>query len=281
MPWLNSGTVRSRVLLPCITIIMGITMVFFTVTAPIEANTSSATPITDSSIEVGINEYSETTEQRPVDKSVTRLSSKKGSKSTTDHSKLKQLQGPFKDGPAVTKACLECHNKAGEQFIHNKHWTWKYTNPKTGQKLGKSVVINNFCTNAKGNEGMCAQCHAGYNLTDATTFDFNNQNNIDCLVCHESTGAYYKVPPTKGNKSCSIMFEGKKPIDWAATARSVDMPGRNNCGSCHFFGGGGDNVKHGDLSSVLYHPTKDVDVHMSEQGENFACVVCHVGEGHE
>jgi len=77
------------------------------------------------------------------------------------------------------------------------------------------------------------------------------------------------------------MFEGKKPIDWEKTAKSVDMPGRNNCGACHFFGGGGDNVKHGDLSSVLFHPSKEVDVHMSEQGENFACVVCHVGEGHE
>jgi len=142
------------------------------------------------------------------------------------------------------------------------------------------VLVNNFCTNAKGNEGMCAQCHAGYNMT-GPDFDFTNQENIDCLVCHESTGTYYKTPTTEGNEACSIMFEGKSPIDWVKVAKSVEMPQRNNCGNCHFYGGGGDNVKHGDLSSVLFDPPKAVDVHMSEQGEGFSCVTCHVGEGHD
>ena len=231
-------------------------------------------------VELGIQEYSELSNSRPVDKSVTSLDPHED-KSTTDHSKLKELQGPFASGPEVTRACLGCHNKAGHQFLKNKHWTWSYTNPKTGQKLGKSVLINNFCTNARGNEGMCAQCHAGYGMADYDTYDFNNESNIDCLICHESTGKYYKLPPTPGNKACSTMFEGKPPIDFTAAAQSVTLPGRNNCGACHFYGGGGDNVKHGDLSSVLFHPGRDVDVHMSEEGENFACVVCHVGEGHE
>ena len=231
-------------------------------------------------VELGIQEYSELSNSRPVDKSVTSLDPHED-KSTTDHSKLKELQGPFANGPEVTRACLGCHNKAGHQFLKNKHWTWRYTNPKTGQKLGKSVLINNFCTNARGNEGMCAQCHAGYGMADYDTYDFNNESNIDCLICHESTGKYYKLPPTPGNKACSTMFEGKPPIDFTAAAQSVTLPGRNNCGACHFYGGGGDNVKHGDLSSVLFHPGRDVDVHMSEEGENFACVVCHVGEGHE
>lgn len=164
--------------------------------------------------------------------------------------------------------------------MKNKHWTWDYKHPKTGQHLGKSVLVNNFCTNARGNEGMCAQCHAGYNMTDSN-FDFTNQDNIDCLVCHETTGTYYKTPTTPGNKSCSVMFEGKPPIEWAKVAQSVEMPSRANCGSCHFYGGGGDNVKHGDLSSVLFDPPKDVDVHMSAEGEDFTCVTCHVGEAHE
>lgn len=232
-------------------------------------------------VELGINEYKMLEKQRPVDKSVTSLDKKKESKSTTDHAKLKELQGPFANGPEVTKACLECHNQAGHQFTKNKHWTWSYTNPTTGQKLGKSVLVNNFCTNARGNEGMCAQCHAGYGMDDVTTYDFSKEENIDCLICHESTGAYYKVPPTTGNKACSIMFENKPPLDLVKAAQSVTLPGRNNCGACHFYGGGGDNVKHGDLSSLLFHPERDVDVHMSEKGENFSCVICHVGEGHE
>jgi hypothetical protein len=35
------------------------------------------------------------------------------------------------------------------------------------------------------------------------------------------------------------MFEGKKPIEWAKVAQYVGLPGRENCGACHFYGGGG------------------------------------------
>ncbi len=228
----------------------------------------------EQNMELGISEYTVTDQAHAAKREP------KKSSATTDHSKLKELEGPFLSGPEVTKACIECHNTAGHQFMQNKHWTWDYKHPKTGQHLGKSVLINNFCTNARGNEGMCAQCHAGYNMTDSD-FDFTNQDNIDCLVCHETTGTYYKTPTSEGNKACSIMFEGKPGIEWAKVAQSVDMPSRNNCGKCHFYGGGGDNVKHGDLSSVLFDPPIDVDVHMSKAGEDFSCVTCHVGEGHE
>lgn len=229
--------------------------------------------------ESGISEYSNIGNKGERDTPVTSLSDNPDP-STTDHTKLKELKGPFTSGPDVTRACLGCHNKAGEQFKKNKHWTWSYTHPVTGQKLGKNVLINNFCTNARGNEGMCAQCHAGFNMKDVD-FDYDNQDNIDCLVCHESTGNYYKTPTTSGNKACSIMFAGKSPIDWTKAAQSVTLSARSNCGACHFYGGGGDNVKHGDLSSVLFHPPREIDVHMSEEGENFSCVVCHVGQAHE
>ncbi len=233
-----------------------------------------------SKIELGISEYTDVGVKGPVDNPITALDEDKTRKSTADHTKYKELQGPFTSGPEVTKACLECHNKAGDQFIKNRHWTWSYKHPITGQQLGKEYLVNNFCTNARGNEGMCAQCHAGFNRK-GPDYDLTKQENIDCLVCHDGTGTYYKLPPTRGNKACAIMFEGKQPIDWVKVAQNVRLPGRANCGSCHFFGGGGDNVKHGDLSSVLFHPTRDVDVHMSEDGENFACIICHVGEGHE
>lgn len=201
------------------------------------------------------------------------------SNSTADHSKFKQLNKPFTNGQEVTKACLACHTEAGHQFMQNIHWTWEYKNPKTGQLLGKKHVVNNFCTNARGNEGMCAQCHAGYGWKDET-FDFTNQNNIDCVVCHDRTGSYYKTPNSTGNEACSIMFEGKQDIAWDKVAQSVGLPARENCGGCHFFGGGGDGVKHGDLDSSLTHPNKQLDVHMDEQGLNFACTQCHVTQKH-
>jgi octaheme c-type cytochrome (tetrathionate reductase family) len=199
--------------------------------------------------------------------------------STADHSKFWGLKGPFATGPEVTKACLTCHTEAGKHFMKSIHWTWEYTHPKTGQKLGKNQLVNNYCTNSRGNEGMCAQCHASYNRKDAS-FDFKNQENIDCLVCHDRTGTYYKVPPTKGNAACSVMFNDLAPIDLVKVAQSVDLPGRENCGSCHYKGGGGDGAKHGDLDSSLNRPSRDLDVHMNATGTNFACSQCHVSKQH-
>ena len=198
---------------------------------------------------------------------------------TADHTKFEELQGPFADGSEVTQACLGCHTETGEHFMQNIHWTWSYTDPNTGQQLGKKYLINNFCTNARGNEGMCAQCHAGYGWKDES-FDFTDESKIDCLVCHETTGTYYKTPNSEGSPACSVMFEGKPPIDLAAAAQSVDLPQRANCGACHFTGGGGDNVKHGDLSSALKEPPRSLDVHMGVDGLNFACTACHVTNKH-
>lgn len=197
---------------------------------------------------------------------------------TTDHSKLPALKGPFLTGPDVTRACLTCHTEAGKHFMKSIHWTWEYTS-KDGQQLGKKHLVNNFCTNARGNEGMCAQCHAGYGWKDEA-FDFKNQDNIDCLVCHDRTRTYYKTPNTKGNEACAIMFEGKPLIDLVKVAQSVGMPGRENCGACHFNGGGGDGVKHGDLDTSLIEPGKQLDVHMDVKGLNFACTACHVSDKH-
>ena len=200
--------------------------------------------------------------------------------STADHRKFKELQHEFASGPEVTKACLSCHTEAGKHVMKSIHWTWEYTNKKTGQQLGKKHLVNTFCTNARGNEGMCAQCHAGYGWKDES-FDFTKQENIDCLVCHDRTGSYYRTPNSHGNKACAVMFEGMKPIDWQRVAKNVGLPSRETCGSCHFFGGGGDGVKHGDLDSSLNAPNKELDVHMDAKGLNFSCTKCHETEQHQ
>ena len=91
---LNSKMLRSRLILPCLAIITGLAISIFATSPPTDANASPPAHTDGTVIKSGIDEYSETAEKRPVDKSVTRLSSKKGSKSTTDHSKLKELQRP-------------------------------------------------------------------------------------------------------------------------------------------------------------------------------------------
>ena len=62
---------------------------------------------------------------------------------TADHSKFEILKRDFKSPEEVTRACLSCHNKAGEQMAKTLHYTWTWKG-KDGRLLGKSRVINNF-----------------------------------------------------------------------------------------------------------------------------------------
>ena len=103
---------------------------------------------------------------------------------------------------------------------------------------------------------------------------------MDCLVCHEQTGTYKKFPTGAGHPvQKPTVFKGNKktynPPDWNKVAQSVGRPTRTNCGTCHFYGGGGDGVKHGDIDSSLAKPNKALDVHMGLDGQNFDCVRCH------
>ncbi|MGA6924893.1 MAG: tetrathionate reductase family octaheme c-type cytochrome, partial [Desulfosarcina sp.] len=129
------------------------------------------------------------------------------------------------------------------------------------------------------NEARCTSCHAGYGWKDKN-FDFSDQSKVDCLVCHEQTGTYKKFPTGAGYPvSEPTVFKGNGklylPPDWNAVAQSVSRPSRKNCGTCHFSGGGGDGVKHGDLDSSLFKPNKQLDVHMGTDGQNFDCIRCH------
>jgi len=206
--------------------------------------------------------------------------------STADHSKFEQLKGPFADGPAVTKACLECHTEAAKQLHKTSHWTWAFENPVTGQMLGKKNVVNNFCVATATNWPRCTSCHIGYGWKDAS-FDLKSEVNVDCLVCHDTTDTYKKFPTGAGHPN----YEPKKwppkkgkvwpPPDLVKIAQGVGKPDRDNCGRCHFYGGGGDGVKHGHLDSSMHEPSKSTDVHMDAEGLNFSCQTCHTTGGHE
>ena len=203
---------------------------------------------------------------------------------TADHSRFKQLQGPFKSGPDVTRACLECHNLAGHQVMKSIHWTWEGGN-KAGKLLGKQHAANSFCGSPLSNEPRCTSCHAGYNWTDQH-FDFTNQEDVDCLACHDTTGSYKKVATDAGHPLYAPreMPKGSgriaQPPDLAKVAQQVGKSGRQNCGACHFNGGGGDAVKHGDLDTSLIQPRRELDVHMAKDGANLSCADCHTFNDH-
>ncbi|GAB4212087.1 MAG: tetrathionate reductase family octaheme c-type cytochrome [Rhodoferax sp.] len=210
----------------------------------------------------------------------------KVSKSTADHSKFKELDREFASGPEVTQACLSCHTEAAKQVHQTQHWKWEFKNPQTGQVLGKKHVVNNFCTSVKSNEAACNSCHIGYGWKD-DNFDFKNESLVDCLACHDNTGRYKKPSGFAGNPvTKDTEFppgSGKiiRGIDLKAIAQKVGPTKRTSCGACHFNGGGGDGVKHGDLDTSLEAPDKALDVHMDAKGNNFTCATCHKTDGHQ
>jgi octaheme c-type cytochrome (tetrathionate reductase family) len=160
------------------------------------------------------------------------------------------------------------------------HWTWLAPRAPKEAQLGKAgLVINNFCVAMPSNEPRCTSCHAGYGWKDKN-FDFSDQSKVDCLVCHDQTGTYVKFPAGAGNPvSEPKVFKGNgktyNPPDWNKVAQSVGRPTRKNCGVCHFFGGGGNGVKHGDLDSSMTKPERELDVHMDIKGADFNCTRCH------
>lgn len=96
-------------------------------------------------------------------------------------------------------------------------------------------------------------------------------SNMDCLVCHDTTGSYHKAMKNGGLPA--------PDVDLKYVAEHVGPTSRTTCGSCHFFGGGGDAVKNPTMNSCLRYPDRMCDVHMG--GYDFSCTECHTTVGHE
>lgn len=151
--------------------------------------------------------------------------------------------------------------------------------------------------------------------TASTASSIPLEQRVDCLVCHADLAAsrYAKaqanfgaadvkpaagcaapgLPPgvdgcasgftclldPQGAPSCVSMagtyYKAKLAETLGAAARSVRTPDRDNCGTCHFYAGGGDAVKL--MGSALSRPSRSTDVHM---GGGMTCADCHAQPGH-
>jgi octaheme c-type cytochrome (tetrathionate reductase family) len=197
------------------------------------------------------------------------------------------ISGPFNSGPEVTKTCRGCHEAETKTFLKTIHWTWSKKQSVNGKAMEygkKNALGNSFCFSLPSNWPACTSCHAGYGWSEAA-FDYNKAENVDCLICHDTTGTYKKIPSGAGHP----VYPGENkefppgqawaPVDLAKVARSVDRPTRAACGNCHFYGGGGDGVKHGDLDSSLANPSPEIDVHMGKH--KLTCESCHQAANHD
>lgn len=194
-------------------------------------------------------------------------------KPSVDHAKFDVLRGPFAQPQDVTKACISCHTERHTEVMQSSHWNWErieYVEGSGIRKVGKKTILNNYCIGISSNEQMCNRCHIGYGYGDQS-FDFTNAYNVDCLACHDNSNLYMKAGAGMPDIN----------VDLGAVAQKVGKPTRTNCGTCHFFGGGGNNVKHGDLEMAMFEPSRELDVHMDVQGVDMQCVACHTAEQHQ
>jgi len=194
--------------------------------------------------------------------------------SSVDHSKLEVLKQEFVSPQEVTETCNSCHTERYKEIMSSAHWNWERTAYIEGRgvtTLGKKNIINNFCIGSSANEQACSKCHIGFGMTN-DEFDFANASNVDCMVCHDNSEEYLKGSAMAGYPARSVNLQN--------VARSVGSPRKSNCGACHFYSGGGNNVKHGDLEESLLACDKEVDVHMAANGMDMSCVTCHTAENH-
>ena len=201
--------------------------------------------------------------------------------STTDHSRIKQLKQNFTSGEEITQACISCHSEAATQFHKTIHWTWLASGDKRDMRYGKAGhSVNNFCISGNAMEDKaCLSCHPGWNKKGV-------KGEVNCLACHNSSG--FNFDEALGDIKAFLEDddpETQEIVDELQTevrdaVVKVTLPTRKNCGDCHFKGGGGDGVKHGDLDTSLAKPTRSLDVHMGVDGKNFDCTRCHTTTEH-
>lgn len=193
---------------------------------------------------------------------------------TADHSKFAVLNQNFTNGDQVTSACLTCHSEAAMQFHKTIHWTWLVEDGTARRQLGKAGdSVNNFCISTnRMNDAKCTKCHTGWHGKNTA---------VNCLKCHGRKKIDFKEAFEdyqafmNSDDPDERILAGEVQAEIRQAVQAIGLPARSNCGACHFYGGGGDGVKHGDLDSSLAKPSKELDVHMGIDGQGFKCTRCH------
>ena len=179
------------------------------------------------------------------------------------------MAGPYADGSAVTAACLECHESAASGNHATTHWTWEsepvlLPGRDAPVTVGRRTETNNFCIGIQGSWTGCTKCHTGYGWEDAS-FDFQQ----------EITWIAWSAP-TRASTARARRATGRGSS--ADAAGSVRRPTRQNCGSCHFGGGGGTPSGMATWTRASTTPTRRST---STWGGWASRCDCHAGDNHQ
>lgn len=189
----------------------------------------------------------------------------------TDHASINAWNG--------TDTCLQCHITEAKEVFSSVHYQWLGRTPymTNGPEFqGKlDVGVNSYCINITGNWNGCGSCHVGLGLRPETTESSEQLKNIDCMVCHQEK---YKRKKVDG---LFVPDTANMTISMVQAARAVHKPTRATCLQCHAKGGGGDNLKRGDMA-LAHTATNDrnFDVHMATTGADLSCQQCHTTDKH-
>ncbi len=182
--------------------------------------------------------------------------------------------------------CRSCHAKQFTDMYGALHYQWQSTAPdnvNTTALQGKvNSAINAYCINIQGNWGaQCGACHAGRGAQPVWTSNPTTAqlDNVDCLMCHNEAYALARVRLSTTSLGPPA---GTAQATLDSYVRNVGKPTRKTCLKCHAYGGGGDGLKRGDISSMQGATTDgNHDVHMATGRGNMTCQTCHKFVNHK
>lgn len=216
-----------------------------------------------------------------------------------EHLSIDSYKGP--------STCIECHEDEARQMLNSVHMQWAGPTPElsntSGESLGKAKAgINTFCTYAVSSKSACYSCHV---RADGNASHEPEMNDVDCLMCHNDSYQRKFISDPMNTETVTnidgdqktytfglVDMDGnyvtepdydKMPqgITMEEIAQSVHLPTKASCLRCHAKAGGGDWTKRGDMGLSSIDPDFNEDVHMSKQGADFTCTVCHSADNHK
>jgi hypothetical protein len=199
----------------------------------------------------------------------------------TDHSNF------FSQGFEGSKTCLMCHPRASGEVMDSVHYLWRSENPLVEYPGGGAHGMIDRACGLVGSNALvnyyehCGRCHVGDSLPfpnpETGQFTADQQNNLDCLVCHAAEGMYDTnndgvAEPGEVSDDKPLVHDETRGWVWhqdrsVTAAQSVGGPVTTEaCLRCHHHGQADYAYKRGTPF------TPETDVHAAA---GMTCTDCH------